>query len=105
MQKQDEIRLTADQQPSVMEYLQQSGVKPGDKCEMVFHLTLKQQDPEGADFIVEAAVPEGYEMDDEQEQVPNNESMTALNPDVTMSPAAMLVRKIPAKPPYRPDVK
>lgn len=95
MQQPDEITLTVDQNPAVMEAYKDS--QPGDKCEIEMHLTFKSRDDEGITFIVEAAVPEGYEINEDAE--PNQNPQTApLSPDVTMSPSAMLVQKVGQKP-------
>ncbi len=84
----DQIRITKDQNPAVFEYLRDK--KPGDKCEFELHATLKATDQEGADMIVEALVPDGYEVADEGEE-PDAPQMTG-NPD-GMTPTAMMVKR------------
>ena len=90
MNKPDTIRITFDQNPAVMEALRDR--KPGDK--FVFtrvETTIKGQDGEGADFTVEAYIPEGYEKVPDTEE-PRAETLGS-GADVAMTPAAMMIRR------------
>lgn len=43
--------------------------KPGDKMAIEAHLALKQQTNEGPDLTVEVSVPEGFEINENQENM------------------------------------
>lgn len=89
MQKPDVLRVTFDQNPSMVEAL--ADVKPGDKGKCEVHYTLKDKDAEGANFIIEAVVPEGYEIADDDEEEHQTPTPTS---DAMMTPSSMLVRKL-----------
>ena len=99
----DQIRITWDQNPALKEYLRDK--KPGDKLKCELELSFKASDQEGADLIVEALVPEGYEVADEDEE-PDAPAMTG-NPD-GMTPTAMMVKRKDSKgskaPPITPGL-
>lgn len=84
MQAPDQVRITFDQNPAAMEALAQA--KPGDKGRAELHYSVKSIDAEGAELIVEAIVPPGYEIDEEDDKAP-------MASDATMTPAAMMVRR------------
>lgn len=89
MQKPDEFRVSFDQNPAVKEAIQ--NLNNGDKLKLETHATLKQSDAEGATFIAEAYIPEGFEIDD-QSETPGEMGM--MNPaEANMTPAAMMVRR------------
>jgi uncharacterized protein YdeI (YjbR/CyaY-like superfamily) len=90
MQVPDVLRATFDQNPALAEALQNS--KPGDKLELELHVTLKSKDAEGADFTIEAVVPEGFEVAGPEEE----QAEPGPTSDAMMTPAAMSVRKVKA---------
>jgi hypothetical protein len=81
-----------DQNPTLAEYFRDK--KPGDKCTLELRATVKGQDAEGVDLIVEAAVPEGYEVDETATgpELPAS-PMSGSVSSATMTPTAMMVRK------------
>jgi hypothetical protein len=88
MNKPDEVRLSFDQNPALSEATQSMAL--GDKLKLEMHSTLKDRDAEGIVLTVEAAVPEGYEVDEESEDA------GAISPSMTepnMTPTAMMVKK------------
>jgi hypothetical protein len=85
----DQIRVTADQNPALIEALQNAAI--GDKGVAELHFTLKARDGEGVDLIVEAVVPEGYEIAKEEKPGAMGGMMS---PDAMMTPTAMQVRKM-----------
>ena len=89
MNKADEFRVTFDQNPVMKEIV--TKLKPGEKVELEVHSTLKASDAEGADFIAEAYVPEGYELDEDAAPEGAMGSMSQSEP--SMTPAAMMVRR------------
>lgn len=90
MLKPDVVRVTADQNPEFIKELEKMRIGESGKAEIRF--TKKAQDAEGADLTVEAYVPEGYEIDDDQTE-PNLVGPVIGNQDAMMTPAAMMVRK------------
>ena len=67
--------------------------KPGDNGTCQLRYTVKAMDPEGVDLIVEAVVPEGYEVDEDTD----GNDVPAVNMNATSSgltPTAMMVRKM-----------
>lgn len=61
----DKLHLSWDQNPSVREAL--GDKKLGDKCTIELHLQVDDINPDGADFTIEAAVPEGYELSENED--------------------------------------
>lgn len=86
MQKPDQLRVTFDQNPAMSEAT--ANAKPGDKVVLEVHCTLKAKDAEGVDLTIEAAVPEGYEVDPDKP-----ETGMSMGMDSVMTPTAMMVRK------------
>lgn len=72
MQSPDRLHLSWDQNPSVREAL--GDKKPGEKCTIELRLQVDAVNPDGADFTIEAAVPEGYEIakDDDNAAAPGS---------------------------------
>ena len=89
MTRPDEMRVTFDQNPAMMEATAQTAI--GEKIEFKVIGTVKNRTPEGLDITIEAAVPEGYEVDDEETAgtIGNGVSFE----DVPMTPTAMMVRR------------
>ncbi len=90
MQATDTMRVTFDQNPAVAEALAQA--KPGDegKCEVRY--TVKAKDDEGVDLIIEAVVPEGYEVD--EDSTGSEITMPSPTGAAMPTPTAMMVKKI-----------
>lgn len=61
----DKLHISWDQNPSVREAL--ANKKPGEKLEILLHLQVDAINPDGADFTIEAAVPPGYELADDDD--------------------------------------
>lgn len=92
MNSPDQFRITRDQNPAVFEAIRD--LKVGEKITFEVEATLKANDPEGADFIAEAYVPDGYVLDRDQEE-PEGAGMTGM-PD-GRTPTSMYVRRKDAK--------
>lgn len=94
MNKPDIFSITFDQNPALAEALRDK--KIGDTLELEVHCTLKQQTAEGAEFTIEAVVPEGFELDTNQEDV--NQSAGGVgalsHSDANMTPTAIMVRRM-----------
>lgn len=86
MQIPDQLTVSYDQNPAMSQAIQDQNLRPGDQIELELHVTIKSLRPEGVDFIIDAVVPEGFEVDEEAED-------GATPSDTLMTPAAMLVRK------------
>lgn len=87
MQTPDTLRISFDQNPAVGEAT--TNLRLGDKFKMEVHCTLKGRDSEGMDAIVEAYVPEGYEVDNSTADLSGSGAPT----EPIMTPTAMMVRK------------
>ncbi len=91
MNKPDQVRLTYDQNPSLAEAIK--GKKNGDKLKWEMHSTLKASDAEGVDLTIEAAVPEGFEIDkDATDNSPGGVGSMSAS-DAQMTPTAMMVKR------------
>lgn len=90
MNKPDVIRVSFQQNPALAEVLGPENVGYKGKAEL--HFMVKSKDEEGADLVVEAVVPEGYEVGEDTEGA-------AMSPaeDEPMSPTSMMVRRMRAK--------
>lgn len=103
MQAPDKLSLSWDQNPSVRESL--ANMKPGDKFVIELHTQIDSIDPDSGKFTIEAAVPEGYELDD----AGDNDAQPGTIPSDT-TPVGMVVRmkekasrsKSPSVPPAQP---
>lgn len=90
----DLMRVTYDQNPAMLEAMAQ--VSLGDKVKFEVIATLKSKSAEGAEFTVEAVVPDGYEVDETGDKVPPTIMGTASD-EMPITPTAMLVRRKAAK--------
>lgn len=89
METRDILRVTFDQNPAMAEAVAQS--KPGDKVKGEYLGMIKSKDSEGVDIVLDAVIPEGFELaDDEVGRVPMGGPMSA---EPTLSPSAMTVRR------------
>lgn len=90
MERRDTIRVTYEQNPAIKEAMR--NVSEGDKgtCEVKY--VLKSKDEEGVSLIIDAVIPDGYEVDEEGDGGTMS-SGSLMAPDSTMSPLAMMVRK------------
>jgi hypothetical protein len=63
----------------------------GDKLVLELHVTLKAKDMEGVDLTVEAAVPDGYEINKDAKEPQMLGGLNAT--DAMMTPTSMMVQK------------
>src|SRR5437868_2754186 len=96
MNKPDQVRLTFDQNPSLSEAIRD--LKPGDKLDLELKTSLKSSDADGVDLTIEAAVPEGFEIDKDGVDSSPGGVGSISDSDAQMTPTAMLVKRKGASP-------
>lgn len=92
----DIVRLSFAQNPAVQKWIQDEGYKPGDKCKLELELQFNDADDLGANFTVVAAVPEGYEVDENAEPGQISQPPTvggAALGEPPMTAASMMVKQ------------
>lgn len=88
--KPDTAIITFKNNPAVQEAMQ--SMRPGEKGKCEVRYTLKSIGADSAEVIIEAWVPEGYEVSDQADEM-NLPAGQTMEEEGGMTPAAMLVRK------------
>lgn len=90
MQSPDVIRINFATNPAAAEAF--NDAKIGEKGKAEIRYTFKSRDATGIDLILEAIVPEGYEVSENDE--PGSMAPMSEDDDNTMTPTSMMVRKM-----------
>lgn len=98
MESQTSVAVAFSQNPAVGEALQTK--KVGDECELTLKARISELSADGAVLKIEALVPEGYEMADEEEEsvaepgaMPGAAVLGAADTTIPSAIASMVRRK------------
>lgn len=75
MESQSSIAVAFAQNPALAEYFAEKQKKIGDECELELKVTIKELSDTGAVLNIEALVPEGYEVAEDDDKEPKTEGM------------------------------
>lgn len=94
MEARDKLRITFEQNPTLAQLCQGNACKAGDKVEWDLRGTIANVDAEGVDVVIDAVIPEGYELAENAEPGETaRPGAGALGSEAIISPLAMIVKK------------